>query len=136
MGSHRRQLIFQFLTETFVLTLHGHDPLPLLMPFLLKIFADFIPEDFHFNLLRQPGIIGFLALSSSRRHPPLRRLSRPRTLRLSNPSSSSRTRPLPTPAKTRSAWLRKSLTVSQFVIAQVFIIGTLLVSQTDQLCPQ
>ncbi|WP_431216419.1 hypothetical protein ACQ86N_18440 [Puia sp. P3] len=31
--------------------------------------------------------------------------------------------------KTRSAWLRKSLTVSQFVIAQVFIIATLLVSK-------
>ena len=31
--------------------------------------------------------------------------------------------------KTRSAWLRKSLTVSQFVIAQVFIIGTLLVAK-------
>ena len=31
--------------------------------------------------------------------------------------------------QTRSAWLRKSLTVSQFVIAQVFIIGTLLVSR-------
>jgi len=31
--------------------------------------------------------------------------------------------------KTRSAWLRKSLTVFQFVIAQVFIIATLLVSK-------
>jgi ABC-type antimicrobial peptide transport system permease subunit len=31
--------------------------------------------------------------------------------------------------QTRTAWLRKSLTVSQFVIAQVFIIGTLLVSK-------
>ena len=32
-------------------------------------------------------------------------------------------------AQTRSVWLRKSLTVSQFVIAQVFIIGVLLVSK-------
>jgi len=31
--------------------------------------------------------------------------------------------------KTRNLWLRKTLTVSQFVIAQVFIIGTLLVSK-------
>src|SRR5204863_7931141 len=31
--------------------------------------------------------------------------------------------------KTRSAYLRKSLTVSQFVIAQVFIIATILVSK-------
>ena len=31
--------------------------------------------------------------------------------------------------KTRHAWLRKSLTVSQFVIAQVFIMATILVSK-------
>ena len=31
--------------------------------------------------------------------------------------------------KTRSAWLRKSLTISQFVIAQVFIMATILVSK-------
>ncbi|QEM16563.1 FtsX-like permease family protein [Mucilaginibacter sp. P4] len=31
--------------------------------------------------------------------------------------------------KTRNAWLRKSLTVSQFVVAQFFIMATILVSQ-------
>ena len=31
--------------------------------------------------------------------------------------------------KTRNAWMRKTLTISQFVIAQVFIIGTILVSK-------
>ena len=31
--------------------------------------------------------------------------------------------------KTRKAWLRKSLTISQFVIAQVFIMATILVSK-------
>src|SRR6201999_2410947 len=31
--------------------------------------------------------------------------------------------------KTRNAWLRKSLTVSQLVIAQFFIMATLLVSK-------
>ncbi len=31
--------------------------------------------------------------------------------------------------KTRNAWLRKSLTISQFVIAQVFIMATILVSK-------
>ena len=31
--------------------------------------------------------------------------------------------------KTRNVWMRKTLTVSQFVIAQVFIIGTILVSR-------
>jgi len=32
-------------------------------------------------------------------------------------------------SKTRNAWLRKSLTVSQFVIAQFFIMATVLVSK-------
>ena len=31
--------------------------------------------------------------------------------------------------KTRNAWLRKSLTISQFVIAQAFIMGVMLVSK-------
>jgi ABC-type antimicrobial peptide transport system permease subunit len=31
--------------------------------------------------------------------------------------------------KTRNIWMRKTLTISQFVIAQVFIIGTILVSK-------
>ena len=60
MGGHRRQLIFQFLTETFVLTLLATFLSLILLPFLLKVFADFIPADFHFNLLREPGILLFL----------------------------------------------------------------------------
>ena len=34
-----------------------------------------------------------------------------------------------TPAKPANAWLRKSLTISQFIIAQVFIMATILVSK-------
>jgi len=45
MGGHRRQLTFQFLTETFVLTLVATIFSLLLTPFLLKMFADFIPAD-------------------------------------------------------------------------------------------
>jgi len=128
MGSHRRQLIFQFLTETFVLTLMATILSLILLPFLLKIFADFIPEDFHFNLLRQPGIIGFLVLLIfvvtilSGVYPALVLSGFKPVLVLKNQAFANT-------GQTRSAWLRKSLTVSQFVIAQVFIIGTLLVSR-------
>jgi predicted permease len=128
MGSHRRQLIFQFLTETFVLTLLATILSLLLLPFLLKIFADFIPADFHFNLLRQPGIIGFLVVLVlvvtvlSGVYPALVLSGFKPILVLKNQSFGKT-------GQTRSAWLRKSLTVSQFVIAQVFIIGTLLVTQ-------
>ena len=128
MGSHRRQLIFQFLTETFVLTLLATILSLLLMPFLLKIFADFIPADFHFNLLRQPGIILFLVVLVfvvtllSGAYPALVLSGFKPVLVLKNQAFANT-------GRTRNAWLRKSLTVSQFVIAQVFIIGTLLVSQ-------
>ncbi|HLX66602.1 MAG TPA: FtsX-like permease family protein [Puia sp.] len=128
MGGHRRQLIFQFLTETFVLTGMATILSLILLPFLLKIFADFIPEDFHFNLLRQPGIIGFLVILIfvvtllSGVYPALVLSGFKPVLVLKNQAFANS-------GQTRSAWLRKSLTVSQFVIAQVFIIGTLLVSR-------
>jgi len=128
MGSHRRQLIFQFLTETFVLTLMATILSLILLPFLLKIFADFIPEDFHFNLLRQPGIIGFLIVLIfvvtflAGVYPAFVLSGFKPVLVLKNQAFANT-------GQTRSAWLRKSLTVSQFVIAQVFIIGTLLVSR-------
>jgi ABC-type antimicrobial peptide transport system permease subunit len=128
MGGHRRQLIVQFLTETFVLTLMATVLSLILLPFLLKIFADFIPPDFHFNLLRQPGIIGFLVILIfvvallSGVYPALVLSGFKPVLVLKNQAFANT-------GQTRSAWLRKSLTVSQFVIAQVFIIGTLLVSR-------
>ena len=128
MGGHRRQLIFQFLTETFVLTLLATFLSLILLPFLLKVFADFIPADFHFNLLREPGILLFLLVLVlvvtvlSGVYPALVLSGFKPILVLKNQSFANT-------GQTRTAWLRKSLTVSQFVIAQVFIIGTLLVSR-------
>jgi putative ABC transport system permease protein len=128
MGGHRRQLILQFLTETFVLTLVAAMLSLVLTPFLLKMFADFIPPDFHFNLLQQPGVIFFLLVLVfvvtilSGVYPALVLSGFKPVLVLKNQSFANS-------GQTRTAWLRKSLTVSQFVIAQVFIIGTLLVSR-------
>ena len=128
MGGHRLQLTIQFLTETFVLTLLATVLSIALTPFLLKVFADFIPGDFHFSLLRQPGVILFLVVLMlvvsllSGIYPALVLSGFRPALVLKNQAFSGT-------GKTRSAWLRKSLTVSQFVIAQVFIIATLLVSK-------
>src|SRR6201996_8927810 len=44
MGSQRAQLAFQFLNETFLLTLIATVLSMLIAPLLLKAFADFIPE--------------------------------------------------------------------------------------------
>jgi putative ABC transport system permease protein len=128
MGSHRRQLILQFLTETFVLTLIATILSLVLTPLLLKIFADFVPPDFHFSLRHQPGVIFFLLVLLfvvtllSGIYPAFVLSSFKPVLVLKNQSFANT-------GQTRSVWLRKSLTVSQFVIAQIFIIGTLLVSR-------
>ena len=128
MGGHRRQLTFQFLVETFLLTLIATLLSIILTPTLLKIFADFIPEDLHFSLIRQPEIIGFLLVLIvvvsllSGLYPAFVLSGYKPVLVLKNQAYAAS-------SQTRSAWLRKTLTVSQFVIAQVFIIATLLVSR-------
>lgn len=127
MGGQRRQLILQFITETFVLTLLATTLAIVLTPWLLKVFNDFIPEDFHFDLLKS-GIIPFLAglvvvvTILAGFYPAMVVSGFKPVLILKNQANGNS-------GKTRSAWLRKSLTVFQFVIAQVFIIGTLLVSK-------
>ena len=128
LGSQRRQLMFQFLTETFALTTLATSFSLILLPFLLKIFADFIPTDFHFSLLQQPGVMVFLAILVlvvtilSGIYPAI-------ILSGFKPIGVLKNQAHANTSQTRSAWLRKSLTVFQFVIAQVFIIGTLLVSK-------
>ena len=128
MGSYRRQLTFQFLTETFVLTSLATILSLMLIPFLLQVFGDFIPADFHFNILKHPQVILFLALLVlavtvlAGIYPALVLSGFKPILVLKNQAYANT-------GRTRSAWLRKTLTVSQFVIAQVFIIGTLLVSK-------
>lgn len=128
MGSQRRQIAFQFLSETFLLTLVATLLSTALTPLLLKVFADFIPEGLHFDLLHHPEIIIFLLLLIaavsllSGFYPAL-------VISAYKPVLVLRNQAYANTGKTRTAWFRKSLTVSQFVIAQVFIIGTILVSR-------
>lgn len=126
MGSSKKQLVFQFLSETFLLTLTASLLSILITPLLLKAFADFIPEGLHFHLA-QPILIAFIFLiiiivSLLAGFYPAVVLAayKPVTV-LKNQSFNT--------GKTRSAWFRKTLTVSQFVIAQVFIIAAILVSK-------
>jgi len=128
MGSSRKQLIFQFLSETFLLTLIATILSIALTPLLLKMFAAFVPEGLHFNLFKQPDIIIFLSILIltvsllSGFYPALLLSSYKPVLALKNQAYSNT-------GKTRNAWLRKTLTISQFVIAQVFIIATMLVGK-------
>ena len=128
MGSSRKNLVFQFLTETFFITSIATILSVILAPFLLRMFADFIPEGLHFDILHQPVLIIFLVLLAmlvsflSGLYPALVLSGFKPVLVLKNQALSGS-------SQTRNAWVRKTLTVSQFVIAQFFVIATLMVSK-------
>jgi len=127
MGSNREQLIIQFLSETFLITLVAVIISIALTPVILKLFADFVPKELKADLL-QPGIIVFLVLLTlvvslaSGFYPAIMLSAYKPAMVLKNQSASNS-------SKTRNAWLRKSLTVTQFIIAQFFIMATVLVSK-------
>lgn len=128
MGSTKRQLIAQFLNETLALTVIATLLSIALMPLLLKAFADYIPEEVTFSRILQPDILAFIialmaVVSLLAGFYPSLVLSKFKPVQVLKNQAHSNT------GKTRSAWLRKTLTVSQFIIAQFFIIGTLMVSK-------
>ncbi|MBC7904232.1 MAG: ABC transporter permease [Gemmatimonadaceae bacterium] len=128
MGSSRAQLVSQFLSETLVITLLATVFSLLLTPFLLSVFSGFIPEGVEMNFLKQPSLLVFMVLLSlavsflSGIYPAL-------VLSGFNPVRVLKNQSFLSANGTRSSWVRKSLTVTQFVIAQFFIIATLLVSK-------
>ncbi|HKR06187.1 MAG TPA: FtsX-like permease family protein [Bacteroidia bacterium] len=127
IGSSKKQLVLQFLSETFLLTLIATILSVIITPLLLKAFADFIPEGLHYNFL-QPEILVFLFLLTvfisvlSGFYPALVLSSYKPVAVLKNQSAKDT-------GAGRNVRLRKVLSVSQFVIAQVFIIVTVLVSK-------
>jgi len=125
LGSSGKQLIFQFLTETFFLSFISFLFSLLITPLLLKVFADFIPAGLHFDLLNQPDLVGFGLLLTSivallAGFYPALVLSRFKPVLVLKNQAHSGT------ASSRKALLRKSLTISQFLIAQVFTMATLI----------
>ena len=128
IGSSKQQLILQFLGETFFITLVATILSVVLTQWILKAFADFIPSGLTYNLVEQPHIIVFLLVLIlvvtllSGFYPAYILSAYKPVLVLKNVAYANT-------GKTRSAWLRKTLTVSQFVIAQVFIMATVLVTK-------
>lgn len=127
MGGSRKQLLLQFMSETFVITLLATILSIVLTPFLLKIFSDFIPPQLHFDLFGQPLMMGFLVLLIicvtflSGFYPAM-------VLSSFKPVNVLKNQNLFNTGNSRKNWIRKSLTVSQFTIAQFFILATLVVS--------
>ena len=128
MGSSRQQLVFQFLSETFFITLIAVLISAVMAPVILKIFAGFVPAGVKADLVAQPDIILFLTILTitvsllSGFYPALVLSGYKPVLVLKNQAQTNS-------SKTRNVLLRKSLIVSQFVIAQFFIMATILVSK-------
>ena len=128
MGCSKQQLVFQFLSETFFITLIATIISIVFTPFLFKVFSDFIPSELHFNLLGQPIMLVFLfvlviLVSFLAGFYPAMVLSG------FKPVNVLKNQSIYTLGKSRKGWMRKGLTVSQFAIAQFFILATLVVGQ-------
>ncbi len=127
MGSSRGALISQFMGESFTLTAIATLLCVGLTPFILKIFADYIPKGIGFESLSQPHVIFFIlvlvvVVTFIAGIYPAFFLARfqPVTV-LKNQVINSNTG--------SKAWLRKILTTTQFIIAQFLIIATLVVGK-------
>ncbi|HEX8024503.1 FtsX-like permease family protein [Mucilaginibacter sp.] len=127
LGSSRIQLVFQFLSETLLITFFAVCISVFLAPVILKMFADVISPDIHANMLR-PDVMFFLVILTivisvmSGFYPAI-------VLSGYKPASVLKNQVQGNSNKTRNAWLRKSLTVSQFVIAQFLLMATIFVSR-------
>ncbi|MGB5553547.1 MAG: FtsX-like permease family protein [Flavobacteriaceae bacterium] len=125
LGSSRKQLIYQFLGETMILTLVAAVVSLFLSSWLLQLFSDFMPKGVDFSLFTNPvlivSVIGLLLVLTllSGFYPAL-------VLSHFKPISVLKNQILPGSDK---GSLRKYLTVFQFTIAQIFIIATLLVGK-------
>jgi ABC-type antimicrobial peptide transport system permease subunit len=127
IGSTRKQLILQFLIEAGVITFIATLLSVYLAPLLLELFGDFIPAGVTFQLWREPAILLFLfgvvlLVSFLAGFYPAVVLSGFKPVSVLKNSTTAG-------LSTRSAALRKIFTVSQFAIAQFFIIAAFMVSK-------
>ncbi len=124
LGSSRKSLIFQFLSETFVITSVSVLLSVLFVEPILWAFADFVPKELTFNVL-DPQILSFLVLITvvtsilSGLYPAWVISSYTPVASLKNQVSNG---------QSRTAFLRKALITFQFTASQVFILGTIIVA--------
>lgn len=124
LGSSRKSLILQFMTETFVITFMAVFLSTLFVEPILWAFADFVPKELSFNLF-DPQIVGFLVLITiitsllSGLYPAWIISSYTPVASLKNQVSNG---------QSRTAFLRKALITFQFTASQVFILGTIIVA--------
>ncbi|WEK36918.1 MAG: ABC transporter permease [Candidatus Pseudobacter hemicellulosilyticus] len=127
MGSSKGQLIVQFLTETGILTLIAALLSVLMTPFVLKLLQDFVPAEISFQPLKQEYVllflVGIVCLVTL-----LAGFYPAWVLSAYKPVQAMKSK-LNLPANASSGLsLRRILTVSQFTVAQFFILAVIMVS--------
>ncbi|MEP7323692.1 MAG: ABC transporter permease [Saprospiraceae bacterium] len=128
IGSGKSQLLVQFLSETFALTLIATTLSLVIAPGLLNIFRDFIPPGVSIKSINQPHVWFFLialVLIVSI----LAGLYPAIIMSGFKPVAVLKNQTVSTDGQSRKAWLRQTLTVTQFVITQVILIATLIVAK-------
>ena len=128
LGSGKKQLVTQFLAETLFLTALAAILSVVITPGLLNIFSDFIPPGVSFGSFTQvhvwlflPTLILVVTFLSGFYPAWILTGFKPVTVMKNQAHAGT--------AQTRKAWLRKTLTVTQFVIAQFLIIATIVVGK-------
>ena len=129
LGSKKSQLILQFLSETFLLTLFTAIVSVVITPLLLKAFAGFIPEGLHFNYLYEQPVVWFFFFLLIVVVSIIAGLYPAFILTKFNPVAVLKNNVVTNTGVSRGVWMRKTLIIFQFIIAQVFIIGVLVVDK-------
>jgi len=129
LGSKKSQLVIQFLSETFLLTLFTAIVSVAITPLLLKAFTGFIPEGLHFSYLYGEPIVWFFFFLLIVVVSVIAGLYPAFILTKFNPVAVLKNNVVTNTGVSRSAWMRKTLIVFQFIIAQVFIIAVMVVDK-------
>ncbi|MDR3712635.1 MAG: ABC transporter permease [Puia sp.] len=128
MGSSKTRIMLQFLSETFLLTLMAIFLSLCFIPFILKAFSDFIPQELHFSEIGQPAIVLFV-IGLVIVVPLLCGIYPGLILSRFNPATVLQNQAHTGDGKGRHSWVRKFLTISQFTIAQFFVLAIILVGK-------
>lgn len=126
LGSSKVTLIKQFLLETFLITLSATILAVLLLPLFLHVFEGFIPKNLSVDRLDKTVIILFLigqlivVTILAGFYPAWVLTGYAPVLALKNQLGKNTN-------LSRSTWVRKALTIFQFVMAQAFLICVLVV---------
>ncbi len=124
LGSNKTNLVFQFLTETFVLTVFAVSISLLLVKPVLSLFSSFIPQGVTFDLFNSSTLIFLLIVTLVTSL--LAGFYPAKVLSSYLPVISLKGA---TVSKGRGNWnLRKGLIVFQFCISLIFIIGAIVIS--------